>query len=77
MEEKPDVLLVQRGPFVDTDGGRSAFVVNDDIAQRRAIETGASSMTDVEILSGLDAGERIVISGTDEFADADRILISN
>ena len=34
-------------------------------------------MTDVEILSGLDAGERIVISGTDEFADADRILISN
>ncbi|MCI1711613.1 MAG: HlyD family efflux transporter periplasmic adaptor subunit [Chiayiivirga sp.] len=77
MEEKPDVLLVQRGPFVDSDGGRSAFVVNDDIAQRRAIETGASSMTDVEILSGLDAGERIVISGTDEFADADRILISN
>lgn len=77
MEEKPDVLLVQRGPFVESGGGRYAFVVNDDIAQRRPIELGASSMTDVEIVSGLEPGERIVISGTDEFADADRILISN
>lgn len=77
MEEKPDVLLVQRGPFVDSGGGRVAFVVNDDVAQRRAIEIGATSMTDVEILSGLAIGDRIVISGTDEFADAERILISD
>jgi HlyD family secretion protein len=77
MEEKPDVLLVQRGPFMDTGGGRFAFVVDDDMATRRPIEIGATSMTDIEILGGLQAGERIVISGTDEFADADRILIAD
>lgn len=77
MEEKSDVLMVQRGPFVDTGGGRFAFVVSDDVATRRSIEIGAASLSDVEILSGLEPGERIVISGTDEFADADRILISN
>jgi HlyD family secretion protein len=77
MEEKPDVLMVQRGPFVDSGGGRYAFVVSDDIAQRRTIEIGATSMTDVEIVGGLEVGERIVISGTDEFADADRILIAD
>jgi HlyD family secretion protein len=77
MEEKPDVLMVQRGPFVDTSGGRYAFVVVDDVAQRRPIEIGAASISDVEILSGLEAGDRIVISGTDEFADAERILISD
>lgn len=77
MEEKPDVLMVQRGPFVESSNGRFAFVVSDDIASRRAIEVGATSMTDVEIVSGLEPGERIVISGTDEFADVDRILISN
>jgi HlyD family secretion protein len=77
MEEKPDVLMVQRGPFMDTGGGRFAFVVTDDIATRRPIEIGATSMTDIEILGGLEAGERIVISGTDEFAEADRILISD
>jgi HlyD family secretion protein len=77
MEEKPDVLLVQRGPFVDSGGGRYAFVVTDDIAQRRAIQVGATSMTDVEIADGLVAGDRIIISGTDEFADAERILIAD
>jgi HlyD family secretion protein len=77
MEEKHDVLMVQRGPFVDSGGGRYAYVVNDDMAQKRAIQVGAASVTDIEILSGLEAGERIVISGTDEFSDSDRILISN
>ena len=77
MEEKPDVLMVQRGPFVDTGGGRYAFVVNDDVAVRRPIEIGAASLSDIEIVSGLEAGERIVISGTDEFADAERILIAD
>lgn len=77
MEEKPDVLIVQRGPFVDSGGGRFAYVVTDDIANRRSIELGASSMTDIEVLGGLEPGERIVISGTDEFGDAERILISD
>ena len=77
MEEKPGVLMVQRGPFVDSGGGRFAFVVDGDIAQRRSIEVGATSMTDVEIIAGLESGDRIVISGTDEFADAERILISD
>lgn len=77
MEEKPGVLMVQRGPFVDSGGGRYAFVVNGDIAQRRSIEVGATSMTDVEIVAGLEPGDRIVISGTDEFGDAERILIAD
>jgi HlyD family secretion protein len=77
MEEKPDVLIVKRGPFVETGGGRYAFVVNDDIAQRRAIEVGATSMTEIEIVGGLEVGERIVISGTDDFGDAERILIAD
>jgi hypothetical protein len=34
-------------------------------------------MTDIEILGGLEAGDRIVISGTDEFADVERILIAD
>lgn len=76
MEERPDVLMVQRGPFVDSGGGRFAYVVNDDIAQRRSIEVGATSMTDIEIIGGLEVGERIVISGTDEFAEATSILIT-
>lgn len=75
IEQKPDVLLVERGPFLESEGGRAAYVVADDVAVRRQIRTGAASLSAVEIESGLQAGERIVISGTEQFAGADKVRI--
>lgn len=77
MEAKPGVLMVQRGSFVDSSGGRYAYVVDGDIATRRQIEIGSASLTAVEIVSGLSEGERIVISGTDAFEDAETVLVSD
>ena len=55
LESRDDVLKVQRGPFLDSGGGRVAYVVQDDIAVRRPIHTGATSVSEVEILEGLAA----------------------
>lgn len=77
MESKPGVLMVQRGPFVDSNGGRYAYVLDGDIATRRNIEIGTASVNAIEIVNGLQEGDRIVISGTDEFGDAETILVSN
>ena len=41
------------------------------------ITVGASSLSDVEILSGLKQGERIVISDTTPFNSAEQVLVSN
>jgi HlyD family secretion protein len=76
MDERTDVLKVARGPFVDAGGGRYAYVVNDGVAERRMIELGAGSMTEIEIVSGLTEGDVIVISGTDAFEDAERVLVN-
>jgi HlyD family secretion protein len=75
--EIADALLLTRGPFVDTGGGRIAYVVVDGIATRRSIEVGATSVAAVEVLSGLVEGDRVVISSIDEFRGAQRVLISN
>lgn len=77
MEAKPGVLMVQRGPFVDASGGRFAYVVDGDIATRRSIQVGSGSLSAVEIVEGLQEGERIVISGTDAFEDAQTVLIAD
>ena len=45
--------------------------------QRTNIITGARSLASVEILSGLNAGDIIIVSGTDQFNGADSVLISN
>lgn len=75
LDERKNVLTVHRGPFIDAGGGRVAYVIRGDVAERVSIETGATSLNQVEILSGLEAGDRIVISGTDEFNGAQRVVL--
>ncbi|MGY0504865.1 efflux RND transporter periplasmic adaptor subunit [Luteimonas sp. e5] len=75
LDTRRDVLMVERGPFLEQGGGRSAWVVDGNIAQRRDITTGASSLDAVEITSGLQQGERVVISGADGFGDAEKVRI--
>ncbi|HEY4559179.1 MAG TPA: efflux RND transporter periplasmic adaptor subunit [Lysobacter sp.] len=77
IEERPNVLMVERGPFVDQGGGRYAyFVVDGDSAARRPIRVGATSISSVEILDGAKPGDRIVVAGTDLFGDAEKISLS-
>lgn len=77
LEEKFDVIMVQRGQFYDSGNGRIAYVVEDGMARRRPIVSGASSLGSIEILEGLSPGETIVISSTDLFNSADAVLINN
>ncbi|OJY89954.1 MAG: efflux transporter periplasmic adaptor subunit [Lysobacterales bacterium 63-13] len=76
MDEHPDVLMVERGPFVDSGAGRVAYVIRDGVAERTPIELGATSLNAVEIISGVKEGDRIVISGTDQFNGAQRVAIN-
>ena len=78
LEERPGVLKLQRGQFLDSGGGRIAYVLDKDgLAQRRSIDIGARSLAAVEILGGLEEGERVVISSIDQFRGADTVLISD
>ena len=76
IEEKPNVVLLPRGPFVESEGGRFAYLVQDGVAVRTPISMGATSMTSVEILAGLKPGDKVVIAGTDTFSNAARVSIN-
>jgi HlyD family secretion protein len=76
IEEKPNVVLLARGPFVESEGGRFAYVVRDGIAVRTPIQLGATSISAVEIVSGLTPGDKVVVAGTDTFENAQRVSIN-
>jgi HlyD family secretion protein len=77
IEEKKDVLEVERGPWLEAGGGNIAYVMVDGVAERRTVKTGAVSLDAVEIQGGAAAGDQIVVSGTDAFGDAQRVRIAN
>lgn len=78
MEQKNNVLMLPNGQFLESGNGRIAYVVGEDqMARRQPIITGARSLSHVEVLSGLQTGDLVVISSTDQFNGADNVLITD
>ena len=77
IDERPNVLEVERGAFADTSGGNYAYFVDNDVAERRPIKIGATSLEEVELLSGAKEGDEIVVTGADAFGDAQRVRLSD
>lgn len=78
LAEHNDVMLVQRGQFLDSGGGRIAYIVTEEgMAEKRLIETGARSLGAVEIVAGLEPGDTIVISNLDPFRSAEAVLLTD
>lgn len=75
MDSRPDVLMVQRGQFLDSGGGHVAYLVHDGVATRTPITAGASSISSIEILDGLKEGDTIIISDTSTFDSAKTVFI--
>lgn len=77
MDRRDGVLKVERGGFYEAGGGRTAYVVHDGVAEQRSIRTGAVSVREVEVLEGLAEGDQVVISDTDPFKNAARVLLAD
>jgi HlyD family secretion protein len=75
MGEHDNVLMVDRGGFLDP-ATRFAYVIRGDAAIRTPIELGAASISEIQVLRGLAAGDRVVISDTQEFNDARELRLA-
>jgi HlyD family secretion protein len=77
LESSEDVLMVQRGPFLDSDGGQVAYVLANGIAERRQIRVGASSINSVQIVDGLREGDTIITSSLSQFDGANTVYVTD
>ena len=76
LDTRKDVLKLSRGPFVEADGGRHAWVVEGRTARRIPVRLGVQSLGEVEVLDGLSAGQTIVIAGTELFGKAEQVTLN-
>jgi RND family efflux transporter MFP subunit len=67
-ERKADANIPRRALF-----GNNVYVVNDGRVELRQVEVGFTSLTTVEILSGLSEGDEVIIDEIDRFRNGDRV----
>jgi RND family efflux transporter MFP subunit len=75
---KRNVLQVPRSALIGiniTAKKAGLFVVTEDRVRFREVKTGVISGEHVEIASGLDPGERVVVRGSFNLKDSDRVII--
>ncbi|SRR6266536_2380934 len=63
--ESAHALTVPRGAVVRLGSKATVWAVNEDRAEPREVTTGLESADRVEILSGLEAGARVIVRGQD------------
>jgi HlyD family secretion protein len=75
--QSAQALLLPTGAFVNDTGGTWAFVVDKSSgrAEKRAVRLGRRNNSQVEVLSGLAAGEQVIISSYGPFGKAEQLQL--
>ena len=74
-QQAPNVLRLKRGDLINKNKKQYVYVLGQDKAVRRRIETGLSDMEYIQVLSGLQEGERVIISASAAFRHMKEINI--
>jgi HlyD family secretion protein len=74
-DQAANVLRLKRGDLITKNKKQYVYVLGKDKAVRRRIETGLSDMEYIEVLSGLQVGERVIISASTPFRHLKEINI--
>ena len=74
-ETLSDVILIPTEAIIPEMGGKKVWVVSDGKAQSRAVTTGFRSSNSIEILSGLEVGDTVMIKGLMQVREGSLIKI--
>jgi HlyD family secretion protein len=77
VNEKQNTLLVPLDAITEINGQTSVYVVKGNVVELRAVTIGLTSDGHVEILSGLEEGELVVIAGQTDLIDGTKVETVN
>ncbi|MGB9512806.1 MAG: efflux RND transporter periplasmic adaptor subunit, partial [Candidatus Acidiferrum sp.] len=69
------VAMVPQKAIRQDNSSKYVFVLNGDTLERRAVTTGESRGSDVEILAGIQPAARVVVGGPDSLRDGQSVQI--
>ncbi len=70
-------VIVPRGAYYSSTGGKWVYVVKDKEAIKRQVHLGRQNPDFIEVLDGLNPGEEIITSSYDNYSDYDELVIED
>jgi len=70
-----DSLVVPEEALVPEAGDVFVFIVRDATVEKRVIKTGQRRVGDIEVIAGLEAGDEVVIEGTQKLRDGAPVTV--
>lgn len=74
---KEDVLRLDNGPYYSGPGTYELFVLNGSTLEKRKVRLGESNYQYVEVISGLEPGDRAVVSDMSRYRDKNKLKVSD
>ena len=68
-----DAVVIPKRALVSDDGKQAVFVIAENLARKREIEIGFDDEGQIEILDGLEEGERVVTIGQSGLKDSTKV----
>jgi len=74
-DAKDSAIVIPKDVITEHRGSRVAYIVQQGVAVQRKLDIGIGNKTEVEILGGLEAGERLVVNGFETLRNRSRIKV--
>jgi HlyD family secretion protein len=69
-------IIIPRGAFYQTTGGNWIYVLEGDKAVRRPVKIGRQNPQHYEVLEGLKAGEKVIVSSYEMYGNNEVLIIN-
>jgi len=77
IQQRDSVLRIEQGPAFGRGRQQDVFIIKSGRAVRQTVTTGLIGTEYIEILSGLQAGERVIISDVSPFRHKKEIVFED
>ena len=74
---KEEVMRIANGPYYSGPGAYELFVLNGNSLEKRKVRLGESNYQFVEVVSGLNSGDRVVVSDMSQYRNKSKLKVKS
>lgn len=75
VKQKKDIIIIPKDIIISDQKGKRVFVVEENTAIERMIETGIENEDMIEVISGLEENERLVVKGFETLRNKSKVKV--